>query len=109
MQSPIVITGMGLVTPLGCGVETVWRRLLEGRSGIGPIDRFDTEDFPVKIAGLVPNISEDEEAGLDPDAVVPKKEQKKIDLFTLYAMAAAEEAMQQIGRASCRERVCEAV
>lgn len=97
MQSPIVITGMGLVTPLGCGVDTVWRRLLEGRSGIGLIDRFDTEDFPVKIAGLVPDRSQDEEAGLDPDAVVAKKEQKKIDLFTLYALAAAEEAIQQAG------------
>ncbi|MDD3518786.1 MAG: beta-ketoacyl-ACP synthase II [Chromatiales bacterium] len=97
MSSPIVITGMGIVSPLGCGVASVWQRLVEGRSGIVPIDRFSVEDFPVGIAGLVPDRERDSEAGLDPDSVVDRKERKKIDLFTLYALAAAEEALQQAG------------
>ncbi len=97
MQSPIVITGIGMVSPLGCGAETVWKRLTEARSGVVPIDRFDTTDFPVRIAGLVPDRARDPEAGLDPDAVIEAKERKKIDLFTFYALAAAQEALQQAG------------
>jgi 3-oxoacyl-[acyl-carrier-protein] synthase II len=73
MNSPIVITGMGIVSPLGCGVETVWQRLLEGRSGVRNIDRFDVEEFPIQIAGLVPDR----------------------ELFTLYALGAAQEALKQ--------------
>ena len=97
MNSPIVITGMGIISPLGCGVKQVWQRLTEGRSGIRRIDRFDVEDFPVRIAGLVPTLDEDRVAGLDLDAVIEKKERKKIDLFTLYALAAAQEALHQAG------------
>lgn len=95
MSSPIVITGMGIISPLGCGVDAVWKRLTAGQSGIGRIDRFDTEDFPIQIAGLVPSKEQDAEAGLDPDAVLEKKERKKIDIFTFYAMAAAQEALAQ--------------
>ena len=97
MNSPIVVTGMGLVSPLGRGVETVWRRLLAGDSGICPIDRFDTAEFPIRIAGLVPGIAEDAEGGLDPDSVVSTMDRKKIDTFTLYAMAAANDALEQAG------------
>jgi len=86
---------MGIVSPLGCGVENVWQRLINGDSGIDSIDRFDIEDFPIKIAGLVPDREADESAGLDPEAYVDRKERKKIDLFTLYAIAAAEEALKQ--------------
>lgn len=95
-NDPIVVTGMGLVTPLGCGVDAVWQRLLEGQSGITKVDRFDTDDLATQIAGTVPS-SETDEAGLDPDAVVSTKERKKIDLFTLYALAAAQEALDQAG------------
>lgn len=95
MKSPIVITGMGIVGPLGCGIGAVWHRLAGGRSGVVPIDRFGVEDFPVGIAGLVPDRARDPEAGLDPEAVIDRKERKKIDLFTLYALAAAEEALAQ--------------
>lgn len=95
MNSPIVITGMGMISPLGCGVKAVWQRLTAGQSGIGPIDRFDIADFPVKIAGLVPDIAQDPEAGLAEDTVVSTKERKKLDRFTLYAMAAAQEALAQ--------------
>ncbi|APZ43971.1 beta-ketoacyl-ACP synthase II [Acidihalobacter ferrooxydans] len=97
MHSPIVVTGLGIVSPLGCGVEPVWQRLLAGRSGIGGIDRFDVEAFPVKIAGLVPDRQQDPEAGFDPEGVVEKKEIKKLGLFTLYALEAARQALAQAG------------
>ena len=95
MHSPLVITGMGMISPLGCGVKAGWERLLAGRSGISPITRFDTGDLPIKVAGLVPGISDDPEAGFDPDRVVDAKERRKLELFSLYAMAAAEEALTQ--------------
>lgn len=97
MDSPVVITGMGVVSPLGSGVEIVWRRLLEGRSGIRGIDRFEVEDSPVRIAGLVPDRELDAEGGFDPEAVVERKELKKLGLFTLYALGAAQQALEQAG------------
>lgn len=95
MQSPLVITGMGMISPLGCGVKASWERLLAGHSGISPITRFDTGDLPIKVAGSVPGIADDPEAGLDPDRVLDAKERRKLELFSLYAMAAAEEALTQ--------------
>lgn len=97
MNSPIVVTGMGMVSPLGCSVKPVWQRLIAGQSGIGFIDRFDTSDFPIRIAGLVPDITQDTEAGFDADAVIEPKERKKLDRFSLYALAAAQEALAQAG------------
>jgi 3-oxoacyl-[acyl-carrier-protein] synthase II len=97
MNSPIVITGMGIICPLGCGVKPVWQRLTAGQSGIGLIDRFDTGDFPIQIAGQVPAIESDTVAGFAPELVANSKERKKLSLFTLYALAAAEEALQQAG------------
>ncbi len=94
-HSRIVITGMGMVSPLGCGVDKVWQRLCQGQSGISAIERFDVSDFPIKIAGQVPDISQDPEAGLDADVLLSAKERKKLGLFTIYAMAAAEEALAQ--------------
>ena len=95
-EKRIVITGMGLVTPLGCGIDAVWERLIAGRSGIGRIDRFDPSDLPAQIAGQVPRIADDP-AGLDLDAVIAVKERKKMDLFIVYALAAADEALRQSG------------
>ena len=95
MRSKIVVTGMGLVSPLGCGVDKVWQRLVAGESGIKTITRFNIEEFPVKIAGQVPSHLDDEFAGFDPETIVSRKERRKIDLFTLYALAAAEEALSQ--------------
>ncbi|RDB43272.1 beta-ketoacyl-[acyl-carrier-protein] synthase II [Halomonas sp. DQ26W] len=95
MQSPLVITGMGKISPLGSGVKAGWERLLAGRSGISPINRFDTGELPIKVAGSVPDIADDPEAGFDPDRVADAKERRKIELFSLYAMAAAEEALTQ--------------
>jgi len=83
---------MGMISPLETGVEPVWQRLTTGQSGIGLIDRFDTTEEPIKIAGLVPGIEEDAEAGFDIDQVI---ECKKLDLFTVYALAAAKEALEQ--------------
>lgn len=97
MDSKIVVTGMGLVTPLGCGIDEIWQRLIDGKSGVGTIDRFKVDDLPIKIAGLVPDHLKDEIAGLDHEAVLPRKERRKIDLFTLYALAAAEQALSQAG------------
>ena len=70
MRSKIVITGMGIVSPLGCGVDKVWERLINGESGIAAINRFNVDDFPIRIAGLVPDHVEDGEAGLNHEAVV---------------------------------------
>lgn len=95
MTSPIVVTGMGMVCPLGAGVKLSWQRLTAGRSGIRLINRFDVDSEPVKIAGQVPEIGGDPEGGFDVDAVVEPKERKKLDLFTLYALAAAQEALTQ--------------
>src|SRR5690606_4061115 len=97
MNSPIVITGMGMVSPLGCGVENVWRRLTASVAGIRAIEHFDTADFPVRLAGMVPDRAQDPEAGLDEYAVVDAKARKKMDRFSIYALAAAQEALAQAG------------
>jgi len=95
MNSPIAITGMGIVSPLGTGIGPVWQRLTAGRSGIRLIDRFATDNEPVKIAGLVPDIADDPQAGLDMEQLVEAKERKKLDRFSIYALAAAREALTQ--------------
>jgi 3-oxoacyl-[acyl-carrier-protein] synthase II len=83
----VVVTGVGLVTPLGTGVEKNWEALMAGRSGIAPITRFDVSDFPVRIAGEVRDFN--------PQDWIEKKDVKKMDLFIQYAMAVAEQAMRQ--------------
>ncbi|AHG22003.1 3-oxoacyl-ACP synthase [Chania multitudinisentens RB-25] len=93
----IVITGMGAVSPLGCGVESIWQRLLAGQSGISPLPEEMVADLPVKIGGQVPALAQDAEAGFNPDLSVAPKDQKKMDRFILLAMAAADEAIQQAG------------
>ncbi|NEI69344.1 beta-ketoacyl-ACP synthase II [Rhizobium lusitanum] len=93
----IVVTGMGLVSPLGVGVNASWRRLIEGRSGLRLLPEETTGDLAAKVGGVVPDISEDAEAGFEVDRYVPVKDQKKMDRFILLAMAAAEEAILQAG------------
>lgn len=95
MNQRIVITGMGIASPLGCGVETVWQRLLAGQSGLRRLPDEMATDLPAKVAGLVPDIHEDTEGGLDPDKTASPKDQRKMDRFILLALAAAEEALQQ--------------
>lgn len=94
MSQRIVITGMGIVSSLGCGVENVWQRLLAGQSGIRSLPDYVAEDLPTKVAGLVPDIAEDP-FGLDPDKFVSTKDQRKMDRFILLALVAAEEALKQ--------------
>jgi 3-oxoacyl-[acyl-carrier-protein] synthase II len=87
---PIVITGMGAVSPLGVGVAANWQALLDGQSGIVMNDRFDVTEFAAKIAGLVPK-------SFDPTTVVDPKDIKKMDLFIQYGLVAAAEALAQSG------------
>ena len=91
----IVITGMGITSPLGSGVNLVWQRLLAGKSGLRQLDAELYADLPAKVAGVVPDISEDAEGGLDADAVVSTKDQRKMDRFILLALAATQEALQE--------------
>jgi 3-oxoacyl-[acyl-carrier-protein] synthase II len=92
----VVITGIGLVTPLGGNAKTSWDNLLEGKSGIKQIDSFDVSDLPAKIAGLVPH--GDQAQGLfDPDQWMEPKEQRKVDRFIVYGVAAASQAIEDSG------------
>jgi 3-oxoacyl-[acyl-carrier-protein] synthase II len=92
---PIVVTGMGAVSPLGVGVEANWQALMAGRSGIVMNDRFDTTDFGCKIAGLVPG--RDAPGGFDAARYIDAKELKKMDVFIQYGLGAAAEALAQSG------------
>src|SRR5579863_1759410 len=92
----VVVTGCGVVTPLGVGTETVWKRLLEGQSGIRAIQNFDVSDLPAKIAGQVPR-GETASGSFNADDWVPPKEQRKMDEFIVYALAAAEQAVTDAG------------
>lgn len=94
MHDPIVITGLGAVSPLGAGVATNWKRLIAGQSGIRRNDRFDTDSWKCAIAGLVPGHDDDPE-GFNPEKVMEARELRRSDLFIHYAMAAAWEALQQ--------------
>ncbi|MES2626607.1 MAG: beta-ketoacyl-ACP synthase II [Pseudomonadota bacterium] len=93
----IVITGMGMVSPLGCGVEVVWRRLLQGRSGISMLPAELVDGVSCKVGGRVPSIEEDSAAGFDPLRVVPLKDIKKMDRFIEFALMATQEALTQAG------------
>jgi 3-oxoacyl-[acyl-carrier-protein] synthase II len=94
MRDPIVVTGLGAVTPLGAGVATTWKRLVAGQSGIRTNTRFDVEGWKCRVAGLVPSTAEDPE-GFSPETAMESKELRRNDLFIQYAMAAALEALQQ--------------
>jgi 3-oxoacyl-[acyl-carrier-protein] synthase II len=85
----VVVTGLGLVTPLGVGLEKNWEALMTGRSGIGVITRFDVSDFDTRIGGEVRDFN--------PLDWIEKRDVKKMDLFIQYAIAAAEQAMRQSG------------
>jgi 3-oxoacyl-[acyl-carrier-protein] synthase II len=92
----VVVTGLGMVSPLGVGVENIWRQIIAGRSGISGIQSFDVSDLPAKIAGQVPR--GDTASGLfNADDYVPPKEQKKMDTFIVLAIAAAQEAVADSG------------
>jgi 3-oxoacyl-[acyl-carrier-protein] synthase II len=92
----VVITGLGLLTPLACGVEESWQRLLAGKTGIKRIDRFETADLACQIAGLIPK-GDGSDGTFNPDDWMPKKDQRKVDDFIIYAMAAADQAISDSG------------
>lgn len=91
----VVITGLGVVSPLGRGVEHNWKRLLSGESGITKIEDIDLKDIPVRIAGRVP--WGEGEGEFNPDSVLPPKDQKKNDRFILYGLAAGSDAIRDAG------------
>jgi 3-oxoacyl-[acyl-carrier-protein] synthase II len=92
MMRRVVVTGLGMVTPLACGVEATWRRLLAGESGIRSVDKFDVSDLPCKIAGQIRR-GDGEQGTFNADQWMEPKEQRKVDDFILYAMSAATQAL----------------
>jgi 3-oxoacyl-[acyl-carrier-protein] synthase II len=92
----VVVTGLGLVTPLGVGVEHNWAKLIRAESGIRAIQSFDVSDLPAKIAGQLPR-GETSEGNFNADDWVEPKDQRRMDPFIIYAMAAAHQAMEDSG------------
>ena len=89
MQKRVVVTGLGAVSPVGNDVESCWKSLLAGKSGIGPVTKFDATGYRCMIAGEV--------KGLDTEAIIGPKEAKRLDLFCHYAVVASDEALAQAG------------
>ena len=89
LERRVVVTGVGLVSPLGVGVDKNWEALMAGRSGIGPVTRFDASEFPARIAGEVKDFN--------PEDWIEKRDIKKMDPFIQYSVASAEQAMRQSG------------
>jgi 3-oxoacyl-[acyl-carrier-protein] synthase II len=96
MLRRVVITGLGLVTPLGCGVEASWSRLLKGVNGARRIEEFQVDDLACQIACFVPR-GPLPEGKFNPDDWMEPKEQRKVDDFIIYAMGAAEQALKDAG------------
>ena len=96
----VVVTGLGLVTPVGCGVETAWKNILSGKSGASKIEHFDTDDLACKIAAVLPRVDgragggPDVEGSFDVEALMSPREAKRLDDFIIFAIAAADEAMK---------------
>jgi 3-oxoacyl-[acyl-carrier-protein] synthase II len=99
----VVITGIGLLTPLGQGTEITWKAILAGKSGAGRITTFDPEGYACQVACEVPRVDgrggggPDVEGAFDPDATLAPKDQRRVDDFILYAIAAADEAIADSG------------
>jgi 3-oxoacyl-[acyl-carrier-protein] synthase II len=96
MTRRVVVTGIGLVTPLGGHAKTTWTNLLAGRSGIKQIERFDVKDIPVTIAGFVPE-GEGVEGAFEADRFMPAQEQRRVDRFIVYGVGAASQAIEDSG------------
>lgn len=102
----IVVTGLGVVSPLGCGTELAWSRLLAGRSGLTHLPEWAAA-LPCRVAGMVPSKAEDFDGGFDPDLAAPGKDQRKMDRFILFALLAAAEAVAQAAWTPTERRVLE--
>jgi 3-oxoacyl-[acyl-carrier-protein] synthase II len=92
----VVVTGLGMLSPLGCGVEHTWRRLLAGESAASRIERFEVSDIPAKIACQIPR-GDGSGGTYNPDQWMEPKEQRKVDEFIVYAMCAARQALDDAG------------
>src|SRR3954470_2592402 len=92
----VVVTGLGMVTPLACGVQPTWRRLINGDSGARRIETFDVSDLPAKIACQVPR-GDGSSDSFNPDQWMEPKEQRKVDDFIIFAVAAAQQALADAG------------
>ena len=92
----VVVTGLGMVTPLACGVEPTWQRLIEGESGARRIETFDVSDLAAKIACQVPR-GDGSDGTFNPDQWMEPKEQRKVDDFIIFAMCAATQALDDAG------------
>ena len=93
----VVVTGLGMLTPLGNGVDVNWKRLISGQSGIRKISGFDVSDISCKIAGQIPQKIDDPEAGLDIDQWIEPRDQKRIDRFIAYGIISAMQAVEDSG------------
>ena len=92
----VVVTGLGMVTPLACGVEPTWQRLIKGASGARPVEKFDVSDLPCKISCAVPR-GDGSDDTFNPDQWMEPKEQRKVDDFIIFAMCAARQALDDAG------------
>jgi len=92
----VVVTGLGILTPLGCGIEATWKRLLAGESGARKIDHFDVSDISCKIAMQIPR-GDGSNGSFNPDQWMEPKEQRKVDHFIVFAMCAARQALDDAG------------
>ena len=92
----VVVTGMGMVTPLGCGVEPTWARLIKGESGAKKVDTFEVSDLAARIACVIPR-GDGTNGTYNPDQWMEPKEQRKVDPFIVYAMCAATQALNDAG------------
>jgi 3-oxoacyl-[acyl-carrier-protein] synthase II len=92
----VVVTGLGMLSPLGCGVEATWRRLTAAESGVRAIEHFDVSDLPCRIGGTLP-LGDGSNGTYNPDQWMEPKEQRKVDNFIVYAMCAARQALDDAG------------
>jgi 3-oxoacyl-[acyl-carrier-protein] synthase II len=92
----VVVTGLGMLTPLGCGVDTTWQRIISGQSGARRVESCDVSDLPSKIACIVPR-GDGTDGTYNPDQWMEPKEQRKVDEFIVYAMCAARQAIEDSG------------
>jgi 3-oxoacyl-[acyl-carrier-protein] synthase II len=93
----VVVTGLGLLTPLGLGIDVNWKRLVSGTVGINKINNFDVSDLPCKIAGQIPTKDDDHEGGLNLDDWIEPREYKRIDRFIAYGLISATQAIEDSG------------
>src|SRR4030088_493081 len=88
----VVVTGLGMVTPLGCGVDVTWKRILNGQSGARKIETFEVADLSSRIACVIPR-GDGSDGTFNPDQWMEPKDQRKVDDFIIFAMAAARQAL----------------